>query len=614
MPFVDNELYAFDDFRLHAAERSLLYRDVKVALPEKAFETLWVLVKNSRHLVTRETLLREVWKDTIVEENNLAKNVSLLRKVLRSQAGGRDFIETVRGHGFRFTADVRVLTPLEAEQRGTAPADPALPHHPITNSRLWGVGLAFTALIGAVLSLSYAAMSRKPAAATITSVAVLPFQAEASWTYLSDGLSEGLIDLLSEYPQLKVPSRSSSFQYRENDIDIQEAARGLGVEGIITGSVVPKGDDLSIRVELTDARNRSHVWGHGYSLSARDVLGVLDVQRDITRAVAGTLRLKPTAEQTRRKSREYTPTPAAFEFLLRGRLERQKGKPSGHQRAIEYFTKATAADPRYGLAFAELSLSYSIGIGVPDPRTAMVQADAAARRALQIDGGLAEAHHSLGNVKLNRLDWLGAADEFKRAIDLNPGLARAHAGYANVLSALGQHERALAESQKARDLDPLLPRADVQLGWALMLAGQVDRAIEVFTKSDFHRHENLAAAYAAKRMYRESAAEFEQSLRTDGADLRTELYLGAAYAKAGEVRKARAILRKLDSTRDYVSPVERAVLLDALGDRDKAFMALNQGFIERDVQLQSLKIEIFFDDIRRDPRFADLLRRVGLPQ
>jgi tetratricopeptide (TPR) repeat protein len=179
---------------------------------------------------------------------------------------------------------------------------------------------------------------------------------------------------------------------------------------------------------------------------------------------------------------------------------------------------------------------------------------------------------------------------------------------------LGQHERALAESQRARDLDPLLPRADLQLGWALMLAGHVDRAIDVFRKSDFYRHDNLAAAYAAKRMYRESAAEFEQSLTAYGADLRRQIYLGAAYARAGEIQKARAILRKLEAATEYVSPVERAVLLDALGKRDAAFRALDQAVIERDGELQSLKIEIFFDDIRRDPRFADLLRRVGLPQ
>jgi serine/threonine-protein kinase len=612
MPSVENELYAFDEFRLDAAERRLLYRDVTVALPEKAFETLWVLVRNANHLVTRETLLREVWKDTIVEENNLAKNVSLLRRVLRSQADGRDFIETVRGHGFRLTADVRVLPPRETERGERGAAVAALPRGPVRTNRGWPIGLAFAALLGTVLTLSYAAISRKPAAAPMASVAVLPFQAEARLTYLSDGLSEGVLDLLAAFPQLKVSPRSVSFRYRENDINIPEAARELGVEGIITGRVVPRGDELSITVELTDARSRGPVWGHTYSLSARDVLGVLDVQRDITRAVAGTLRL--AAEQTRRKSREYTPTPAAFEALLRGRFERQKGSPSGHQSAIGYFTRATAADPNYGLAFAELSLSYSIGIGVPDPRAAMVQAEAAAERALQIDDGLAEAHHALGNVKLNHLDWVGAADQFIRAIELDPRLARAHAGYANVLSVLGRHEQAVAESQKARDLDPLVPRADMQLGWALMLAGQVDRAIELFMKSDFHRHDNLAAAYAAKHMYRESVAEFEQSLAIEGSSPSRQIYLGAAYAKTGEVQKARAILRKLEAIPDYVSPVERAVLLDALGDRDEAFRALDQAVIERDAQLQSLKLEIFFDDIRKDPRFAELLRRVGLPQ
>src|SRR5436190_20343670 len=207
-------------------------------------------------------------------------------------------------------------------------------------------------------------MSRKPAASPITSVAVLPFQSagsEAELAYLSDGLSEGLIDRLSEFPPLKVSSRYSSFKYRGENINLHEAAHELGVDGIITGTFVRRGDELSIRVELTDARHNTHVWGDTFRSTLSDVLGVLEVQRNITRAVSQRLRLRLTRQQETRQNREYTATPRAFELLLRGRLERQTGRLAGHRKALEYFTKATEADPNYGLAFAELSLSYSIG-------------------------------------------------------------------------------------------------------------------------------------------------------------------------------------------------------------------------------------------------------------
>lgn len=620
MANVSNELYAFDDFQLHAAERRLLHKGVPVPLPEKAFETLCVLVMNSNHLVTRETLLSEVWKETIVEENNLAKSVSLLRKVLRTQADGREFIETVRGHGFRFSADVRVLSgPERGEVAAPSTAPAAPPPGMRRDRRPWPVSLGLAVLVAAVLLLSYSAMSRTPAGAPITSVAVLPFQnagSEPELEYVADGLSEGLIDLLSEFHQLRVTPGTSSFKYRGDHVDIQEAARRLGVEAIITGKLVRRDDKLSVRAELTDARSNSHLWGHTFTSTVSDVLGVLEVQRTITQAISQELRLKLTDEQGRRQHRAYAPAPRAYELLLRGRSarQRQKGSPAGHREAIEYFTKATEADPNYGLAFAELSLGYSIGIGVPDPVQASVKAEAAARRALEIDDTIAEAHHSLGNSRMNGLDWAGAEQEFTRAIDLNPSLARAHAGYSNILAVLGHRERALAQSQQARELNPLGPRSDVHYAWALMGVGRVDEAIELFKNADLHTHDNLGFAYGAKGMYREAAAEFEKSIKAEESNSTRQIYLGVAYAKAGDVNRARAILKQVDAGTDYVSPTERAVLLDALGDRNGAFVSLNKAVLDRDSQLQNLKIEVFFDDIRSDPRFHELLRRLGLPQ
>jgi DNA-binding winged helix-turn-helix (wHTH) protein/TolB-like protein/Tfp pilus assembly protein PilF len=596
-----------------------LHSGVSVPLPEKAFETLCVLVKNSNHLVTRETLLSEVWKDTIVEENNLAKSVSLLRKVLRTQTDGREFIETVRGHGFRFTADVRVLSAPEPAEVAAPQSLHAPPQPRMDKERPWPVRLGVAALLGAVLLLSYSAISRTPAGSPITSIAVLPFQnagADAELAYLSDGLSEGVLDRLAELPSLTVISHYSSFKYRGENINLRAAATDLHAVGIITGTVVRRDGELSIRVDLTDARNNTHVWGGNFRSTVSDVVSMLEGERNISRAVAQALRLTLTGEHERRQSREYAATPQAYELLLRGRSARQtqKGSPAGHREAIEYFTKATEADPNYGLAFAELSLGYSIGIGVPDPVQASAKAEVSARRALEIDDTIAEAHHSLGNIYMNRLNWAGAEGEFTRAIDLNPNLARAHAGYSNILAVLGDRERSLVESRRARELNPLVPRSDVHYAWALMGAGRVDEAIDLFKKTDLHRHENLGFVYGAKRMYREAAAEFEKAIASEESNSMRQIYRGVAYAKAGDIRKARAILTQVDSGTDYVSPTERAVLLDALGDRDGAFASLNKAVVERDLQLQNLKIEVFFDDIRSDPRFHELLKRLSLPQ
>ena len=635
------DIYAFGDYRLDVLERILWRGDVRVPLPDKAFEILCLLVKQPHRLISKDELLDAVWPDTIVEENNVAKNISLVRKTLGLRSDGSEFIETVRGHGFRFIADVRQESfgpprekffgreGLPASDRSSlagaeddacsidssnVPAESAGTIPGTTRTvRYVYVGLATVCLAGFIFLFAYTSRDSPPAESPITSIAVLPFSngsGDPELAYLCDGLSETLIDRLSEFPQLKVIARTSSFRYRGDDIDVSDVTNKLGVQAVITGRVAERGGDLTIRVDLVGADNRQ-IWGEEFREKRSEALLF---QKEIPQSIVRRLQLKLSGEDLRTFSNKRdTQNPQAYELLLRGRFERQKPEPENHRKAIDYFQQAIVVDPTYAIAFAELSLSYTLGIAVPDPNESLSKAAAAARTALELDPDLAEAHHALGGILLNQWDWSGAEREYRRAIELNANLARGYAGYAHYLTVMGRHEEAIAASQRGKELDPLSPRANVSLGWALLMSGNHDESIEIFKKSERRRHSNLGFAYAGKGMYGEAAAEFEHAIKDIGALPSDKIYLAASYAKVGQTKKARAILRQIEASERYLSPVELAYVYTALDEKDKAFELLGTAFVAHDPQLQNLNIDFFLDDLRADPRFAELVRRVGLP-
>jgi serine/threonine protein kinase/Tfp pilus assembly protein PilF len=551
-------------------------------------------------------------KDMLLDLRTLKQELEFERKLERAvppkSPSAADTIEqegaetVLKSEARRTAIRVRPTSPIELNQRKAAIAVAAL--------------LIIAAGVGAYFHLT------RPRNGPISSIAVLPFGNASNnpdAEYLSDGISESLINSLSQLPGLKVIARGSSFKYKGKDADPQEVANALGVEAILTGRVTQRGDNLLISVELIDARDKTQVWGEQYNRRASDLLAV---QAEISREIAENLRLRLTTGDERQLARRETANTAAYELVLKGRFYTRKGGTENRKKAIEYFQQAIAVDPNYAVAYAELSVSYSALVGGSwlDPKEFTPKAEAAARRALELDESLAEAHHALARIKLNSWDWATAEREFKRTIELNPNLARAHSGYADYLSLMGRHEQAIAENKRAKELDPLSLGANVGVGAKLYFARQYDQAIEVLKKT-LELDQNFALPYVflgytyeAKRMYPEAIAAYQQFLKLSGDDTSAQIYLGVSYAHAGQREKAQAILKRLQTTKEYVSPGELAVLYDALGEREQAFASLERAHAAHDLQLQYMAVDPAFDPLRSDPRFADLMRRVGLLQ
>ena len=456
----------------------------------------------------------------------------------------------------------------------------------------------------------------------IRSIAVLPFANTSNnpdTEYLSDGISESLINSLSQMPGMKVIARSSSFQYKGKDVDAQKIANALGVEAILMGRVAQRGDTLLISVEMVDARDKTQVWGEQYNRKTADIL---QIQSEISREVAEKLRVRLTTGEEQQLVRRERANPQAYELLLKGRFHEHRGGTEDLRRAVEYYQQAIAVDSTYGAAYAALSLSYNdlVGYSLLDPKEFMPKAEAAARKALELEESLDEAHLALATLKTSTWQWVDAEREFKRAIELNPNLFRAHNTYSAYLSAVGRHEEAITEMQRAQELDPLSLFADAELGFTFYKARKYDQALEVLKKSlelDQNyplTHTYLALTYAAKGMPAEAIAEHKESMRLGINTPGMQIYLGAAYAQAGDRAAAQRILRQLERSGEYVSPGELPVLYAALGKREEAFASFEKAYLAHDQQLQYLGIEPAFDSLRSDVRFKDLMRRVGLRQ
>ncbi|MBA3634744.1 MAG: tetratricopeptide repeat protein, partial [Acidobacteria bacterium] len=456
--------------------------------------------------------------------------------------------------------------------------------------------------------------------ASIKSIAVLPFVNvgdDRDSEYLADGLSENLINTLSRLPQLKVIARSSSFKFRGENIDVQDAARKLGVGAILTGRVVRRGDDLQISVELIDTADNTRIWGDIYN---RKVSAALSVQEEITHAVSEKLQLNLSGAQERQMAKQMTNSPQAYQAYMNGVFFRRKNGAENIRKAIEYQKQSIALDANFARAYTELSVNFAalVEIGALSPQEGLPQARSAAENALALDETLAEAHYSLARVRDFEFDWTGAESSFKQAIELNPNLAGAHTLYAEYLSRSGRFDEALREVKRAQELDPLRTGLIGNEGLIFYHARRYDEAI---VKKQIHAslaadnpfaHLELANAYVQKGQNTEAILSYQTSIKLEETTSAL-IYLGRFYALTGKHNEAIAILDKLKTTGKYVSPTELAILYAALGDKEKAFASLEKAYTERDFQLTSLKVEPGYDPLRDDPRFQDLLRRVGFP-
>jgi serine/threonine-protein kinase len=455
------------------------------------------------------------------------------------------------------------------------------------------------------------------------SLAVLPFVnpgGDPEMEYLTEGITESLINGLSQLRKLRVMARSTMFRYR-GDSDPQQVGRELGVGTVLSGRVTARGPALAISVELVDASNGWRLWGARYD---RPVLDLLSVQEEIAREITTNLRLTLEPEQKRRLSKRYAADREAYPLYLKGRYHWNKSTVPSIRKALEHFEEAIEKDPAYALAWAGLSDCYAaLGMdryAAMPPREAMPKAKSAARKALEIDDSLAEAHTSLAYACVLDWEWAGAEEEFRRAIQLNPDYALAHHFYGFLLSALGRAEEAFAEFRQALEIDPLSLIINCDYGWSFYCARRYDEAIEQLTKTlDMdarfpQAYLWLGLALLGKGLADQSIAAFEEGARLTGGSPTMIAGKGVALALAGrhgEVEKLRAEYEERVKT-EYVPMAAMVQLNIAVGNTNRAFEWLEKAEAYHASFLVPLKVYPFFDPLRPDPRFADLLARAGL--
>jgi DNA-binding SARP family transcriptional activator len=462
--------------------------------------------------------------------------------------------------------------------------------------------------------------------AAINSLAILPLvntSADADAEYFSDGITESIINSLSQLPRLRVMARSTVFRYKGQDIDPQEVGGRLGVRAVLTGRVLHREGTFNIQTELVDATDGSQLWGEQYSRSSTDIF---EVQEEIAKEITGKLRLKLTGEEKGRLAKRHTENAEAYQLYLKGSYFWNKRTMEAVKKSIEYFRRAIEIDKHYALAYTGLSNSYAklgdVGFTAIPPRQAFARSKAAALKALEIDEEMAEAHTSLAHVHMHDYEWSSAGKEFRRALKLNPNYPMAHHWYAYYLIMTGQPDESLIEIEKALELDPLSLPIHTDFGELLYLTRQYDRAVEQIHQTlemdpyYYQAHLVLARIYDQQQMYEESISEFLKAHEIAADNTRALASLGHAYAAWGKKKEAREILTRIDelSKVKYVSPYVVATVYVGLDEPDRAFEWLNIAYEEHAEWIIYLTIDPRLDPLRSDRRYREIVRRIGLDE
>ncbi|PYV77314.1 MAG: hypothetical protein DMG96_11525, partial [Acidobacteria bacterium] len=508
-------------------------------------------------------------------------------------------------------------------ESGRISAAHTLPDKTFHSRKFWIALSACTVIIGlAALGIW---SSRIAKGAQIDSIAVLPFtnvSGDASTDYLSDGITESLIASLTHVAELKVKSRNSVFRYKGKDVDTQKAGNELGVSALVSGRLTPHGDNVEVSAELTDVRDNTEIWGQHYTGKSTELIAL---QQQIAGDIAERLRSKLSTSERQKVTKQGTQNPDAYELYLKGLYYWNKQTSSDSATAISYFNQAIAKDPAYAQAYSGLASAYWAGYG-DAPSEVYPKSNAAARRALELDPSLALAHAVLGDNEIE-YDWdfAGGEAEFKKTLELDPNDATAHHFYAFDIGMIGGREQeALAEINRAHQLDPLSLLISVRIGNVHMWARRYDETIAVCKRLADENptfaevHSCLASAYWAKRMYPEVIKEWKvyRQLYGDKKQFEFASALEQGFRLAGwKGALTKGIeIRQAQRKTGYSSAYKIAQLYTDLGNKDQAFKWLNTAYQERDFNLIGLKTDFLLDPLRSDPRFAELVRKVGLPQ
>ncbi len=641
--------YRFGPFELRAQTRELFNHGVKLKLRPQAYQVLALLLEHAGECVTREELQKRVWpSNTFVDfENGLNTAIKQLRASLNDSATEPRYIETLPKLGYRMIAQVlheagsadERATEVKEESVGTmalgeVAASPSAVQ--LIRSRKWvrltaaTVSVIGIACLVAFLKWPRAHVAPTPAApASRMMVAVLPFEnltGDESQDYFSDGLTEEMIAQLGRLnpKEFGVIARTSVMHYEHTSEKVDQIGSELGVQYVLEGSVRRDSQKVRINAELIEVNGQRQLWAQQYD---RELTNLLVVQAEIAREISDSIQLTLGSPEHSEIVRQPTLTPEAYQaydLCLKGLYFWNKRTVPGFQQAIEYFQQAVAKDPNYAPAYAGLANSYALmpGYTLSPAAEYMPKAKEAALRALQIDDNLPEAHVALALILENYdWDWSTAEKEYRRAIELNPNYATAHHWYAEFLTWQGRFDEALRESESARRLDPLSLIIATDRGATLYFARQYDRAVEQFQTvlemdPSFGRAHLGIDAYLQLGRFADAQAELEEWRRQsgDGTNIRSRLvYL---YGRMGQKDKARAELRKLEAMNGAQSldPVAMALAYVGVGNNDAALSSLEKAYGQRSNLLTALKVEPVYDPLRDDPRFQELLRRVGFTQ
>jgi TolB-like protein/Tfp pilus assembly protein PilF len=592
--------YRFGAFSIDTQERLLLREGKHVPLKQKAVETLTLLLRESPRVVEKDQFMREVWPDAFVEEGSLTVNISELRKALGGNSADKRYIETVPRRGYRFVAEVERVCLSEEGPGAERDARPRITFREETVA----------------------------ATEPIRTLAVLPFvnvNSDPALDYLSDGVTESIINSLSQLSPLRVLARSTVFRFKGREIDPQQIGRELGVRALLIGRVIQLGDKLVVSTELVDTTDGAQLWGAQYNRRASDILAL---QEDIASEISRNLRLELTSAEQKRLSKRYTEDVQAYHLYLRGRYYWNKRTPETLERALEFFREAVDKDPTYALAYAGIADCYNyMGyiFGRTPPVEAMSKARAAALKALEIDDRLAEAYASLAWISyLFEWDRESAQHNLLKAIELNSNYAPVRHVYCSYLATVwGRFDEAVAEGQKGLELDPLSLPINHIVGFVLLLARRPDEAIIQFRRTleiDPHytiAHYNLGYAYEYKRMYKEAIEEYLRGNELGRASEEERMLARRMPRPSGWKDYLKKHLDLSLAEWEAEGPWHGYAYYIARnfarrGDKENAFVWLERAYEMRSGMLIWLNIELSFDGLRSDPRFVDLVRRVGL--
>lgn len=592
-------IYEFGNYRLDMNKRLLLGREDTSRLPggpsagstgwrpvsltPKAFDTLVCLVEHGGAILGKDELMRAIWPDTAVEENNLNQNISLLRRVLGEDRGEHRYIATVPGRGYQFVAGVKVA----AQAAGRA----------------------------------------EPSEASIAVLPFLNFSADPANDYFCDGLAEELINALSRLEQLRVVARTSAFFFKGKDADVREIAQKLNVSMVLEGSVQKSGNRLRVAAQLINAADGYHLWAERYDREM-EMQDIFAVQDEITLAVVGALKVKLLGQEKSEVLKHHTENTEAHLLYLKGRYYRWKASPEEFMKCRDYFQRAVDLDPGSALLHFGLNSYYSYGSswGMLPPNENWPKSKAILDKALELDPLLPEAHLALAARLLIRdRNWPAAEKEIKRVIEWRPNFPEIHHFYSVFLTTERRCDEAVAEGRRFLELDPLSVNSRRFVGLYLYCARRYDEAIAQYHEAlelepnNVIVHESLGDTYAVTGSYSEATAAWQKAITLAGDQEMAEA-LAETYSQVGFDGAVRAVaekrLRRMDekTTRgEYVPAIDRARAFVRLGDRAQTFCWLEKACDERNIFSLLLNADPFYDSLRADPHFEQLLGRIGFP-